>query len=129
MPAISLTNAQLNLIEAPLDAKTFLQGPAGTGKTCVGVERLRYLLESGLPADSILLLVPQRTLATRYYEALRQPNLQAGGLVTVLTIGGLAKRMVELFWPLVADQAGDCPGEQGGSGDVPTASGADLGCA
>ncbi len=99
-------STQLDLIEAPLDAKIFLEGPAGTGKTSVGVERLLYLIEAGVPADSILLLVPQRTLATRYYQALRQPDLQAGSLVTVLTVGGLAKRMVELYWPLVAEQAG-----------------------
>jgi thymidylate kinase len=103
---IIFTAAQLDLIEAPLDAKIFLEGPAGTGKTSVGVERLLYLIEAGVPADSILLLVPQRTLATRYYQALRQPDLQAGSLVTVLTVGGLAKRMVELYWPLVAEQAG-----------------------
>jgi superfamily I DNA/RNA helicase len=104
--SITFTAAQFELIEAPLDAKIFLEGPAGTGKTSVGVERLLYLIESGVPADSILLLVPQRTLAARYYQALRQPDLQAGSLVTVLTVGGLAKRMVELYWPLVAEQAG-----------------------
>ena len=104
--SIHLTPEQLAIIESPLDAKIFLEGHAGTGKTTVGVERVLYLLESGIPGNEILLLVPQRTLATPYYEALRSPSTTAGGAVTVLTIGGLAKRMVELFWPLIPTEAG-----------------------
>ncbi|MEA3350700.1 MAG: hypothetical protein U9Q82_08785 [Chloroflexota bacterium] len=102
----NLTPKQLAAIEAPLNAKTFIEGPAGSGKTTVGVERLLFLLEAGIPGNKILLLVPQRTLAARYYDALRSPGVPVGGIVTVLTIGGLAKRMVELFWPLVAEKAG-----------------------
>ncbi len=102
----SLSAAQLAIIQNPLDAKIFLEGPAGCGKTTVGVERMLYLMEQGVPGDSILLLVPQRTLATPYYQALRTPGVLAGGAVTVLTVGGLAQRMVDLFWPLIADEAG-----------------------
>ena len=50
--------------------------------------------------------MPQRTLATPYLQALRRPTVDAGGRVTVSTVGGLAQRMVDLFWPLVAEQAG-----------------------
>jgi hypothetical protein len=89
-----------------LDAKIFLEGPAGTGKTTAGVERLLHLMASGVLADSILLLVPQRTLATPYYQALQHPGVVAGGMVNILTVGGLAQRMLDLFWPLVAEQAG-----------------------
>jgi len=101
-----LTEGQIALIERPLHAKIFLEGPAGSGKTTTGVERLLYLMASGVPADSILLILPQRTLALPYYQVLRHPGVLAGGVVTILTIGGLAQRMVELFWPLVAEQAG-----------------------
>ena len=104
--SIRLTPEQIAIIEAPLDAKIFLEGHAGTGKTTVGVERILYMLEAGIPGNEMLLLVPQRTLATPYYEALRSPSTAAGGTVTVLTIGGLAKRMVELFWPLISAEAG-----------------------
>jgi len=38
-----------------------------------------------------------------------QPDLVAGGQVTVLTVGGLARRKLDLFWPLVAEQAGNVP--------------------
>ncbi len=108
MPSIAnqLTPDQISIIEAPLDAKIFLEGHAGTGKTTVGVERILTLLEAGIPGNQMLLLVPQRTLAAPYYEALRSPTTTAGGAVTVLTIGGLAKRMVELFWPLISAEAG-----------------------
>ena len=98
--------AQWKIVKAPLDAKTFLSGPAGCGKTTVGVERLRALLASGLPADSILVLTPQRTLQAPYETALRLPEIGPGGQVALATVGGLARRMVDLFWPLAAETAG-----------------------
>jgi hypothetical protein len=104
--SLNLTPDQLALIERPLDAKVFLEGPAGCGKTTVGVERLLYLMAQGVPGDEILLFAPQRTLTQPYLQALRTPGVSAGGMVTMLTLGGLARRMVDLFWPLVAEQAG-----------------------
>ena len=101
-----LTHAQLDLIQRPLDSKIFLEGPAGCGKTTVGVERLLTLLSVGVPGDQILVFVPQRTLAEPYAEALLYPGVVAGGMVSLLTVGGLAQRMVDLFWPLVAGAAG-----------------------
>jgi len=106
MKILELSDRQLALIERPIESKIFLEGPAGTGKTTAGVGRLLYLLNSGIAAGTILVIVPQRTLATPYYEALRLPELAAGGQVTILTIGGLARRMVDLFWPLIAEEAG-----------------------
>jgi hypothetical protein len=103
---MDLSQAQISLITTPVDRRTFLSGPAGTGKTTVGVERMLHLMAQGMRADSFLLLVPQRTLATPYYEALNTPGVVAGGVVSVLTVGGLAQRMVELFWPLAAETAG-----------------------
>ncbi len=104
-----LTPEQLAVITAPLEAKIFLQGPAGAGKTTAGVERLLHLMAHGVPGDSILLLVPQRTLAAPYYAALRHPGVVAGGMVNLLTIGGLAQRLLDLYWPLVAGPAGFAP--------------------
>jgi hypothetical protein len=103
---MELTDSQLELIEAPLNARIFLEGPAGCGKTTTGTERLLYLLSRGVRGDQILILVPQRTLASPYYSVLHHPEWQSGGMVSVLTVGGLAQRMVELFWPLVAERAG-----------------------
>jgi len=102
----NLDEQQRRSIEGSIENKVFLQGPAGAGKTTVGVRRMLHLLERGVPAEAILVIVPQRTLAAPYYDALHSPELGPGGQVTVLTIGGLARRMVDLFWPLVAEEAG-----------------------
>ena len=103
---MKLNQAQREIVNAPLDAKIFLSGPSGCGKTTVAVERLRVLLASGLPADSILVLTPQRTLQAPYETALRLPEIGPGGQVSLATVGGLARRMVDLFWPLAAETAG-----------------------
>jgi len=103
---VKLTDSQNAIIQAPFDRKIFLEGPAGAGKTTTGVGRLVFLLLSGVPAERILVLTPQRTLATPYNEALYHPDIAAGGLVNVATVGGLARRMVDLFWPLVVEEAG-----------------------
>jgi superfamily I DNA/RNA helicase len=102
----SLTEQQLAVAERPVEGKVFLQGPVGSGKTTTGVQRLLHLLDSGVPAEAILVVVPQRTLAAPYYDALHSPDLGPGGQVTVVTMGGLARRMVDLFWPLVVEEAG-----------------------
>ena len=102
----SLSLLQRQIIESPLDSKLFVSGSAGAGKTTAGIERLRYLLEQGIPADSILMLTPQRTMQEPYLDLLYSPERRAGGEVTSATIGGLAKRMSDLFWPIAAEAAG-----------------------
>lgn len=104
IPRLSLLQQQV--IESPLDIKLFVSGKAGTGKTTTGVERMRRLLAQGIPADSILMLTPQRTLQEPYLDLLYSPERSAGGEVTSATIGGLAKRMCDLFWPIAAEAAG-----------------------
>ena len=106
MVPLALSPAQTSLLSLPPDRRIFLEGIAGTGKTTAGVARLLRLLADGVPAAAILVLTPQRALAAPYTEALRSPAVPAGGEVTALTLGGLAQRMVELFWPLVAQPAG-----------------------
>mgnify|MGYP001070903791 CR=1 FL=1 len=102
----SLSLPQRQIIESPFDLKLFVSGPAGTGKTSAGVERMRYLLAQGVPGESILMLTPQRTLQEPYLDLLYSPERSAGGEVTPATTGGLARRMVDLFWPLAAGAAG-----------------------
>lgn len=85
--------------------RTFLKGPAGSGKTTAGVEHLRALLSAGMNPTSILILVPQRTLAAPYINALQQVDLPAGPMITILTAGGLARRNIELFWPAISAAA------------------------
>jgi len=103
---LTLSDCQLALVQRPIERKIFLEGPAGAGKTSAGVERLLHLLDSGVSAGAILVLVPQRTLAAPYYEALSRPTVRAGGRVAISTLGGLAQRMVDLFWPLIAEDVG-----------------------
>jgi hypothetical protein len=63
-------------------------------------------LNNGIPAKSILILTPQRTLQDPYINHLKNLDLETNGEVIFATIGGLARRMVELFWPLVVEKAG-----------------------
>ncbi len=101
-----LTTDQRQIIESPKDTKLFLSGPAGTGKSTVGVERLKYLLANNVPGESILVLTPQRTLQEPYLDIIHSPGTRAGGEVTPATVGGLARRMCDLFWPIGAEPAG-----------------------
>ncbi len=103
-----LLDVKQELVAAPFQGNQtiFLEGPAGTGKTTLAVERLLYLLRRGVPARQIGILVPQRTLGLPYVEALERPSDSGDVLVDVVTVGGLARRSVELFWPLVARSAG-----------------------
>ena len=106
MSPLELNAAQLEIIQSPATGRTFLFGPAGSGKTTAAVERLRALLQAGVPGDRILLLTPQRTLHEPYLKLLSSPEREAGSEVATITIGGLARRLCDLFWPLVADAAG-----------------------
>lgn len=84
----------------------FVEGPFGSGKTTFAIETLITWLSTGIPAENILVMVPQRTLAKRFYEALNRPALGALGTVSIVTLGGLAQDVVQLYWPLVAKAEG-----------------------
>lgn len=101
-----LASYQKELIQLPIQTKTFLEGHAGTGKTTVGIERLLYLMDSGIPGNSIQVIVPQRTLGQPYLEVLNTPGVVAGGIPSVLTLSGIARRSVQLFWPVIAESSG-----------------------
>ncbi|GAB4462916.1 MAG: hypothetical protein Kow0070_22640 [Anaerolineales bacterium] len=103
---LTLSLSQRQIVDSPLDLKLFVSGPAGCGKTTASVARMRYLLEQGVPGESILLLTPQRSLQEPYLDLLYSPERGAGGEVTPATIGGLARRMCDLFWSLAAEAAG-----------------------
>ncbi len=97
---------QLAVIEAPLNSRVFLNGMAGTGKTTASIERMKFLLKKRIPSDQILILTPQRTLQEPYLNILHSPEMSPGGEVTPATVAGIARRMVDLFWPLAAEMAG-----------------------
>ena len=99
-----LTARQSALADSPLERRIFLEGPAGSGKTGAAVGRLQRLLAADVSGRNVLVIVPQRTLAGPFEAALAGAG-PAGGDVTVLTFGGLAQRMVDLFWPLAGEAA------------------------
>ncbi|HEX7555168.1 MAG TPA: DEAD/DEAH box helicase family protein, partial [Leptolinea sp.] len=103
---MELTPLQAHIREYPLTDKVFLRGEAGTGKTTAAVSRLEKMLINGISSESILVLVPQRPLARPYSQIASHPDLPPGGRLSILTIGGLARRMDELFWPLICENAG-----------------------
>ncbi len=100
-----------SLVAAPHGGNhtVFVSGPPGAGKTTLAVRRLEHLLHVGVPAEQILVMVPQRTLATPYYDFLQRGAAPPGAVVDVATVGGLARRTLDLFWPLVAEAAGFSP--------------------
>ncbi len=107
----SASTRQLELANLPAWAtegdKVFLSGPAGAGKTTLALARLQHLLVNRrVPGRRILVLTPQRSLGAPYWNYLRQPDLTAGSQVAVQTVGGLARTMVHLYWPLLAGPAG-----------------------
>lgn len=100
-----LTENQARVLEYP-GTSCCLEGPAGTGKTTAAMAYLLALLERGMPAGAVLLLAPQRTLALPYLRLVRHPAFPAGSVLEVHTLGSLTRRMLQLFWPLVAGAAG-----------------------
>ncbi len=106
MDRVTLTASQAAVAHSDPSTRLFLSGPAGTGKSTTGIERLQYLLASGAAADSILILTPQRLLQEPYLDVVRSPERLPGSDVTPATLGGLARRMCELFWPLAVEKAG-----------------------
>jgi hypothetical protein len=100
---MSLTEKQIKVVESPIDSSIFLHGPAGSGKTTAGVNRLEYLLQAGIQGKTILLFFPQRNLGAKYQKAIANYSLRSISLPVSATYGGLARRMLGLFWPSVLD--------------------------
>ena len=110
---VSLTDRQRQVADPQLRGSLFVSGPAGSGKTTAAVQRLRRLLEAGVRADSILVLLPQRTLDRPYREALREPALAAGAAVVLVPVQMHLKSTCSIIGPVLpkkrlTDPALDC---------------------
>ena len=101
---MEFSSNQIQIIEAPLNSQGFLSGPAGSGKSTAGIERLKFLLQSGIPGHEILLLFPQRNLSLDYLEALDSLDFSGSSKPVFATFGGLARRGIDLFWPALQNQ-------------------------
>ena len=100
-----LTKTQKSIVESVPRGVKFLEGPAGTGKTTTGVRRaLRLLTKDKVFANEVLILVPQRALAAPYQAVVDDPSLDPGGRITIGTIGSLSNSVVDLFFPLIAEE-------------------------
>lgn len=103
---MDLTRDQIKIIESDLSSSLFLSGPAGAGKSTIGVGRLHFLVKNGVPGNKILLLFPQRTLSSIYQDSINSIAFQGNSLPVLATFGGLARRTIELYWPLIAAETG-----------------------
>ncbi|MCA9958073.1 MAG: hypothetical protein KC443_03510, partial [Anaerolineales bacterium] len=101
---INLTPVQETAVSTP--TTSFLQGPAGSGKTTVLQHRLLRLLAAGEPAYTILILVAEPDHQTIYTDFLHQSGVGPYADLKVTTYPQMAQEMVALFWPLVARPAG-----------------------
>jgi len=102
MDAHPLSPRQKEIIHLPLGGRYFIEGPAGCGKTSATIARLKTIL-SQYAGHQVLLFVPQRSLAKPYFDHFHQQREYSGSMPAILTFGGFARRMVELFWPVIAE--------------------------
>lgn len=84
----------------------FVAGRVGAGTREILGGHLRELLEAGVPGYSILVLLPDRSTREQYQTMISRFDLGPFGAVEINTYYGLASRLVRLFWPLVAADAG-----------------------
>ncbi|MDJ0754203.1 MAG: UvrD-helicase domain-containing protein [Ardenticatenaceae bacterium] len=101
---MNLTKTQTQAIEA--DGSSLLIGSAGTGKTTVLKQRLLRLIDDGVPAYTILVLVAEPNHRDRFWEMLAESEVGPLADLKVVHFNGLAREMVNLFWPIVARRAG-----------------------
>ncbi len=103
---IRLTESQQAVLDSAGTSSIFLEGPPGSGKSTVAAAFTRRLAEQGVPAQNILILLPQRTLAEPFYQVVHSTTFQSGGIPQIVTLSGLSRRMVTLYWPVIAASAG-----------------------
>ena len=79
----------------------FLRGNASTGKTTAALLRLETILHSQASGvgESVLVLVPQRSLGSPYQDFLSKQMSMASDQVSVLTMSSSLRRMIDLFGP------------------------------
>ncbi len=87
-------------------------GPPGTGKSTALAARLASLVCEGRRPYEMMVLIPQRAHAERYERALAQADAPTRGGAEVVTYYGLCRRLVALFWPLIAAEAGMDPARE-----------------
>lgn len=82
----------------------FLHGPASSGKTSSALLRLQNILttQPENSGKSVLVLLPQKSLAKPYKDLLKEIHQPQGESVSIQTMSSLVRRMINLFWPVIA---------------------------
>ncbi|MDA0338077.1 MAG: hypothetical protein O2782_23145, partial [bacterium] len=93
------------VLGSPPTGSCWIDLPQGPGATDLTVARLRHLLAAGVRGDRILVLLPQRDRRSLYEEP-PAASPRPGTRPQVHTYYSLTARMVRLFWPLAAAEAG-----------------------
>lgn len=106
MDSYQLTTEQYSAANHNQNPKVYLTGCAGCGKSTAATARLMNLAGSGEPASSILIIIPQRSLSAPYDAAMQRQDFPSGSLPEITTFGGLARRMISLFWPVISAPGG-----------------------
>ncbi len=111
----TLSKEQESVADFVSNPSVFLSGPASAGKTTAAISRLNNLLNTfaGERGDSVLVLLPQRSLESPYRSWLSQQRTAAKADVSIQTMSSIVRRMVSLFWPLIGSfQIFDHPFDQ-----------------
>lgn len=93
---------QKELSGGSLTEHIFASGRPGTGKTSAGCDLLGRMLESQLPWKRTLVLTPAASAG----EAYRQVMTSQGRKAWVTTFNGFIQHNLNLFWPVIAEDAG-----------------------
>ncbi len=106
MDTLALSREQIDPRQSSV-FRQFISGWAGSAeKTTAALARYERMLKEGIPAETILLLAPQRRFCCPIFRRRSRPRCPPGGSATLMNAGGLARRVIALFWPLIAGQAG-----------------------
>ncbi len=84
----------------------FLSGPLVAGQRQAHIERIQFLLDSGVAGYSLLVLLPDRATVRLFREQVNRRAYGPHSDVEFHTYYSLAVRLTRLFWPIVASDAG-----------------------
>ena len=101
--SLSFTAGQEQAADISSYPHLFLSGPASSGKTSAALLRLQQILSSNSDSAT-LILVPQQSLAAPYLDFLQKVKLPTSQAVSIQTMSSIVRRMIALFWPLIASQ-------------------------
>jgi len=93
---------QSTIIQKAGISKIFIYGESGTGKSTTALFWIKELIKNDVPPTEILLITPQKSyqeLYKHYFKnQLRIPfNIQSA------TLSGLARRYLDIYWPLILE--------------------------